>query len=184
MNKDAMKRLTAAILSRQIETGEFEVLSEKRLREAMTTGPEFTNKERALLMLSPVTRDDWKRIRLEVLDEIFDRCEELNLEQELVPLAASGRSDESQINLSGSGFSLTLFRQDNPETPWVILVQLDAKYQNVIYPMTELRLVDSGGLEWMRGRPDSEGEMTGVWEEASIDLLERSTRYTLKLMPV
>jgi hypothetical protein len=50
--------------------------------------------------------------------------------------------------------------------------------------MTELRLVDSGGLEWMRGRSDAEGEMTRAWEDVTIDLLERSSQYTLRLMPV
>ena len=184
MNSRAIRRLTATILSRQMESGRHGTIDEKRLREALTIGPQLTEKENSLLLLSPVARDDWNRIRTLILNDMRDKIAEQGLDTSLVSLAASTDIEDGQVLIPGSDFSVTLYRQDTQGIPWVILVQLGPAYRNTIYPMTCLRLVDEGGLEWMRGYPDAEGEITSAWLDRNLDLHVRARKYSLKLEPV
>ncbi|MCU7805624.1 MAG: hypothetical protein KZQ96_20750 [Candidatus Thiodiazotropha sp. (ex Lucinoma borealis)] len=99
----------------------------------------------------------------------------------LVSLAAS--SLEDKVILKGRSFAVTLYRGLGRDVPWVVLVQLDKNYLDAIEPMTTLRLVDSGGMEWMRGSVDSNGEFTGVWLPSNGDLIKRAQDYSLSLVP-
>ena len=181
MNTESMTRLLAEVLDGQVESGAFGAISETRLREAMTNGPDFTRQERSLLLLSPLVRTDYRRIRNETLKDTRGRIKRHNVEVNLLPLAAT--TEEETVVLKSSGFTVTLYRQEELGFPWVILVQLDSTYRQAINPMTTLRLADAGGLEWLRGRPDPNGELTGAWYDSEVDLLERVRRYSLILEP-
>ena len=182
MNTESMARLLVEVLDGQVESGAFGVIRETRLREAMTSGPDLTQQERSLLLLSPVARSDYRRIRNEVLQDTRDRIKRHNVEMNLLPLAAT--TEEETVVLRSSGFTVTLYSKEELGFPWIILVQLDASYRQAINPMTTLRIADAGGLEWVRGRPDSNGEMTGAWYDTEVDLLERARRFSLVLEPV
>jgi len=182
MNMQGMASLLAEILSSQVEQGQYGVISEARLREALTSGPPLSESEQALLLLSPVTRDDYRRIRQEVNDALHIRLDQLQIERQLYALAAD--SEEDIVVMKGNGFTVTLYRRDDLGIPWVILVQLGQSYLQAINPMTRLRLIDSGGLEWCRGKPDSQGEITAPWSDRETDLLARSKRFSLILEPV
>ena len=182
MNTDSMTRLLAEILDSQIETGAHGEINDIRMREALTTGPDLTKQEQSLLLLSPVARGDFQRMRNKIVSEIRDRVSVYGVETELLPLAAASSGDK--ITLKNTGFSVTLYCKDDLGIPWVILVQLGNNYQQAINPMTTLKLVDTGGLEWMRGKPDAFGEMTGAWYDFETDLLSRARRFSLVLEPV
>lgn len=179
MNSDAMARLLSGILDQQIESGVHSVISEDRLREAITSGPDFTDEEQRLFLVSSMAREDRRRAKRAVLDETLEKLKLQRVEMELLPLAASTVDDT--VVLKGSGFSVTLYRRDEIGVPWIILVQLDRDFRQAINPLTVLRLVDSGGLEWLRGRADNNGELTGAWNDPETDLLERVRRFSLTL---
>ena len=88
--------------------------------------------------------------------------------------------------LTGTGYRVILYRQDNPDTPWLVLVQLEKIYQDILlgFPHTPLRLFDSGGLEWLRGKPNNYGEISATWTDANMDLAQRASQYSLHLEPV
>ena len=152
------------------------------LRQALTTGPPLIDREQRLLLLSPVARADYKQIRNEIVSETHERLDRHGVEMNLIPLAAADESDK--VVLKSSGFRVTLYRQEKFGVPWVILVQLGPAYLQAINPMTSLRLADTGGLEWLRGRPDTNGELTGAWNDPETDLLKRIRRFSLMLEPV
>lgn len=181
-NPNAMANLLTKILDSQIESGRYSSIKESRLRESSTTGPKLTEAEQCLLLLSPLARSDYKRIRGEIRNENLARLDTLRVERQLFPLAAA--SDEDTIVMKNNGFTVTLYRRKDLGIPWIILVQLGSLYLNAIYPMTTLRLVDSGGLEWLRGRPDINGEITAHWVDELTDILARSKRFSLLLEPV
>lgn len=183
MTNQATRKLISAILARQLETGRYGEIRQDRLREALTTGPALSEAERSILLLSPVAREDWNQASKEIADELRERWAALDIELKLVPLAAATESDAPVIALNGDGFSVVLYRQDGEGHSWVILVQLGTQIRNTIDPMTRLRLVDDGGLEWMEGQPDSSGEMTALWQDVKENLADRARRYCLILEP-
>ena len=182
MNTDGMAGLLAEILGSQIESGAYGEMERGRIYEALTTGPGFTEQEKTLLLLSPLAREDFFSVQREISEEIHDKLAQFGVETELLPLAAADR--EEKIVLKNSGFSVTLYRRKDAGVHWVILVQLEMNYKRAIQPRTILRLVDSGGLEWMRGNPDDYGEMSGAWYAGETDLLDRARLFSLILEPV
>jgi|GEM_PF-2674440 len=182
MNFNGMAELLSGILDTQIESGQHGSISEERIRQSRTTGPRLNNAEQRLLLLSPVARSDYRRVCRKIQEELTNRLLDQGVEIELLPLAAA--TDEDKVIMNGNGFNVTLYRRKDLGIPWVILVQLQASYLRVLDPMTILRLVDSGGLEWLRGKPDGNGELTAAWDDPETDILARSRRFSLKLEPV
>ena len=181
VNINGMARLLSELLDSQLESGQYGVITEKRLREALTTGPPLNEQEQSLLLLSPVVREDFRRIRQEIRTKLSKKLEMNNVETEIMPLAAA--SNEDKVVMKGKGFTVTLYRQEGLEVPWIILVQLGDAYMRALNPMSILRLIDSGGLEWLRGRPDECGEITATWNDDQTDLIARSRRFSLRLEP-
>ncbi len=182
MNIDGMAKLLSEVLDSQIESGRHDVIDHDRIRESLTTGPPLSVDEQISLLLSPVIRSDYKQVRDKISKDLKSRLEKNNITLELIPLAAS--SEEDKVIFQGNGFKVILYRKDDLGVPWIILVQLGSNYLKHLNPMTILQLVDSGGLEWLRGKPDSNGEITGVWEDPDTDILARARRFSLILQPV
>ena len=182
MNTNGMATLLTELLAPQVETGKYGVISKERLRASLTTGPPLTEHEQTVLLLSPVTRIDWQHIQQQVTHELLAELKARDIEMNLLPMAAA--TDEETTKFHGNGFNVTLYRQNDIGIPWIVLVQLGDAYLKAIGPMTTLRLVDSGGLEWLRGKPDKNGEITGSWHDQDTDLLARSRRFSLTLEPV
>ena len=182
MNTNGMATLLAELLEPQVETGKYGEISKERLRASLTTGPALTEHEQLLLLLSPVARIDWQHIQQQVKRELQEELKARDIEMNILPLAAA--TDEEKIQFKGNGFNVTLYRQDDIGVPWIILVQLGETYLQAIGPMTTLRLVDSGGLEWLRGKPDKNGEITASWHDPDTDILARSRKFSLTLEPV
>ena len=173
MNMNGVSRLFLEILNSQLESGRYPPLDEKRVRESLTRGPGLTEDEQIILLLSPLARHDYQQVKKKIQEETRLRLYAQGVETELLAMAASSEDGDKMI-LKGNGFTVTLYRQENHDTLYL---------QN-IYPMTPLRLIDSGGLEWLRGRPDANGEITASWNDPETDLLARSKRFSLILEPV
>ncbi len=182
MKTDAMANLLAELLESQVESGKYGELSLERIKEALTTGPGLSQQEQSLLLLSPVARADYKQVKSEVHRELKERLEKHDVELKLLPLAAADKS--KKVVMHSSGFSVTLIDKQDIGIPWIILVQLGSAYKNAISPMTTLRLVDSGGLEWLREKPDNNGEMTAAWNDPETNLVDRARRFSLILEPI
>lgn len=62
-NKNGLAELLSEILDSQIENGRQARIPDERLLQALTTGPGLTDDERRKLLLSPVIRMDYKRVK-------------------------------------------------------------------------------------------------------------------------
>ncbi|HID46896.1 MAG TPA: hypothetical protein EYP34_14240 [Chromatiaceae bacterium] len=179
MKPESMKALFSAMLDQQYVSRETRALSDERMRETLTTGPELTGKEKELLIRSPLARYCYQDMQSAIAEEITDALQQGNISTHILPLAAADHADTHSF--SCTGYKVILYDKKKYGIPWVILLQLDKSFQEAINPLTVLRLVDSGGLEWMRGRPDANGELTASWTHADTDLLERAKQYSLNL---
>ena len=179
MKTQSMKALFAAMLEQQLVEDDTRVLDEARMRESLTTGPELTDEEKSLLVRSPLARYRYQDMQAQVADEVTDTLRRLKIDTHILPLAAADHSDTHTFTCTG--YRVILYDKKKYGVPWMILLQLEKSLQDAINPFTVVRLVDSGGLEWMRGKPDANGELTVSWIHPDTDLLERARRYELNL---
>jgi len=179
MNTQSLENLFTAMLETQVESGTAGTISKDRLEQAITTGPELTPEEKQILLKSPVARYEYLDAKNRVFASMNEQLQTQHIETNVLPLAASDQSDKHTF--SCSGYRVTLYNKKKYGIPWVILLQLDNSFMKIINPMTIIRLVDSGGLEWLRGKPDINGELTASWLDSDTDLLERSKRFSLNV---
>ena len=179
MKTESMKALLAAMLEQQLEEDEIRALDEARMRESLTTGPELNDEEKALLLRSPLARYRYQDMQAEIAEEVTETLRRQKIDTRILPLAAADKSDTHTF--SCTGYRVILYDKKKYGIPWMILLQLEKPLRDAINPFTVVRLVDSGGLEWMRGRPDANGELTVSWIHSDTDLLERARRYELNL---
>jgi len=182
MNKYGVARLLRDILDQQIEDGRSGSIERERVEDAVTTGPGLDAHEKKLLLLSPYARHVYSEVARDQRVDINRRLSAGDVATKAMKLAASRETDK--VEITGCGFTVTLYRAKEVNEPVVLLLRLSDAYRQAINPMTRLRLSDSGGLEWLRGVPDHNGQITGMWSDAKMDLVERSGSYELILEPV
>lgn len=182
MNKYGMARLLRDILDQQIEDGTSGSIERERVEDAVTTGPRLDAGEKAVLLLSPYARHVYFEIAREQRADVNRRLSTRNVDTRAMKLAASHEIDK--VEIPGRGFTVTLYRARDVNEPLVLLLRLSDAYRQAVNPMTRLRLSDSGGLEWLRGVPDHNGQITGMWSDPKMDLVERAASYELILEPV
>ncbi len=173
-------KLLAAVLAAQDEPKAGERFTDARLREALTGGRPLTSDERKLVWFSPDARDHFLRIRRQVRREIREQVREAGLGYMDHRLAASGGA---QQEVSGRGFTVTIFHDDIPGEEWSISVQLDPAYRDLLPPSTVVALKDTGGTIWASGVPDDQGRIGGVWEHAGETPHDRLAAHSLVLEP-
>lgn len=181
INREPFTRLLADILSRQTDDDQGLAVDEQRLRKALTAGPALTIAEKNRLLSSPADRAVYFRIKREITADIELQWYRLGLHAELAVKAAAGSDNEIRYQSANGPFSVTLFKQDTPDMPWLVLIKLDRAMRDTLHPMNIVRLVDSGGLEWTRGRPDTRGELSFGWFDLDITPDRRLLDHTLKL---
>jgi hypothetical protein len=179
-NSDRL-RLLNAILASQSEGVAGAVIAEDRLRQALTDGPPFTREEKRILWLSPDTRALLVMVRREVQAQIADRVKAAGYGQPVRLLAAAGGNDYEKI--SGSGWTLQIFRDDIPGAEWSLSLELDDDYAKLLPLLATVTLRDSGGQTWISGSFDASRRIEGIWPLASETPFDRLKRYALMISP-
>ena len=173
-------KFLAAILALQDESKAGGTLTEDRARQALTVGPPLTIEERRLIWLSPDARDLFLAVRRQVRADMMERVRDAGLGTVTRRLAASG-SDTEEV--SGAGFTVTIFHDDVPGSEWSISVELGEAYRTIVGPETVVVLKDAGGHVWASGVPDSRGCFSGVWERNVETPQQRLQKFDLMLEP-
>lgn len=182
MKHEPAARLLLDLLNAQTEDAGSKPLSLARLHAALTDGPPLTKAEQGVLYRSPLSRDDYLRLKRKRNAELQTRWRQQGLRLRLVAKAAADPdSDRLHYQNAAAGFQVTLFRQDDADMPWMVLLQLDPMVRDTLYPASAVVLSDSGGLEWARGRPDARGELSFGWHHPDTDPRQRLRAYTLTL---
>lgn len=174
-------RLLDAILASQSEGVAGAVIPEDRLRQALTDGPAFTREEKRILWLSPDTRALLLAVNREVQAEVADRVKAAGFGQPVRLLAAAGGNDYEKI--SGSGWTLQIFRDDIPGAEWSLSLELDGDYAKLLPARATVTLKDSGGQTWISGGFDASRRIEGVWPMAEETPFDRLKRYALMISP-
>ena len=163
MNDNERFVLLGAILDSQIEGAASDIITEPRIRQALTDGPRFTDTEKRILWLSPDTRALFLEVRREIRQELSDRVKASGYGEPKRLLAASGGGEEERI--SGDGWSLWIFHDDIPGSEWSLSLHLDQDYMTLLPKSTLIVLRDGGGKTWLSGVPDSSHQIESVWDD-------------------
>ena len=166
-----VQALLAEILEAQLGRAEAENIPQERIVEALTRGPGLTNEEKRLLWLSPEARDTYLAIRRRLSRSLEQRLRDRGIEMETTLLAASG-GETDNFSCEGEGWTVVA-QKDGGE--WIVSLHLKETARQAIPPMTTLQLVDKGGVEWLRGRPDESGDINAVWPHARMSPADRVT---------
>lgn len=178
-----MNQLELAVLSAVLEhqTGEdiVGIITEERLHEALTTGPEFSAEERRLLWFSPDVRETYFTVRESLDREMRDDLVVNGYGHEQRLRTASSSTDVEFIE--GQGYRLSIFRDlIGDQTEWTLSLQLEETFRSRLFARTVVRFYDSGGVTWVKGIPDEMGQIGAVWEHEESPM-ERASKYGLSL---
>lgn len=171
--------LLAAILDGQVERVPAGVIEERRIVEALTTGPGFRPDERRQLWLSPAARNTYFSVKERLRRELEERLSAAHVELRVVPLVAHGGAQA--LTVDGKDFTVVMQDYTQEAGEWVISLRLKSRLREQLYPMTVGRLVDSEGLEWLSGRPGSRGEINSTWRHERISPRDR-LKYALEFV--
>lgn len=179
--EDGRMALLRAVLEQQVEPVAAGHIEEARLEQALTSGPAFTANERQLLWLSPGTRNAYLAVKARVVAEMAERLQESGVHLAAAAMVAGGGADV--LTVEGEGFKVVAQRHDGQPESWVVTLRLTARFRALLSPMTRLRLVDAGGLEWLCGRPNQQGEINAAWPHDDVSPRSRLAEYGLRIEP-
>ena len=182
MNREAMQRLMAAILAEQPESVDAGIaLDEARLRRALSGEEPLSAAEQRLLWTSPAARR-----RLTMLWDSQRAAQYLAWHQagiapQIAYLATADPAVQPITIDTHPHFIIKLFPLDADGKHWTIFLKLsDTAHQTLL---TGVRLVDTGGLQWLAGPVDGDGELSADWTHPEPPL-QRLHRYELRVEPL
>jgi hypothetical protein len=171
------------LLNQQTDTGDGLGLSEARIEQALTVGPGFSRRESQLLWKAPFARDNLRRVRDRLRQETIARWKTSGVNPIAEFKAAADGADEV-IRIRGQGFSLTIFPDADQTMPWILSLQIDAGLRSDMPVGLRFQLKDSGGMVWLKGRPNSRGEINEGWFDTRTSPRERLLAHHLQLTPI
>jgi len=176
MQIESIEKLVSSMLDMQIETGDKTDLT------SFTADPNEPLSTDAItrLIKSPIARYQFIDALNAEHGLATEKLVNQGVELQLVPLAAS-ESDNTVNEFQCSGFSVVMYDNRDKGCPIIILLQLNKVVLDVFIPLSIVRLYDSGGLEWLRGKPNQNGEVSAEWLDVRVDLFSRVKRYNLQI---
>lgn len=182
MNPEALKRLMASILAEQPESADAGMaLDETRLRRALSGEEPLGAAEQRLLLTSPAARR-----RLTTLWDSQRAAQYLawhraGIAPQIAYLAAADPAAQPVTIDTHPHFTLKLFPLDADGKLWTIYFKLsDTAHQTL---RTGVRVVDTGGVQWLAGHVDDDGELSADWTHQEPPL-QRLHRYELRVEPL
>jgi hypothetical protein len=182
MKTEAMKRLLATILAEQPERADADrALDEERLRRALSGAEPLTAAEQRLLWTSPEARRRLYALREAQRAVQYLAWQRLGIAPQLAYLAAAGPAVEPVTIDTHPHFTIKLFPLETDGQHWTIFFKLSETVHQTL--LTGIRLVDSGGLQWLAGHVDEDGELSADWTHPEPPL-QRLHRYALRVEPL
>lgn len=182
MNTEAMKRLLAAILADQEEQADAGMaLDEARLSRALSGADPLNEAEQQLLWTSPAARQ-----RLYALQSAQRAVQYLTWQQQSIEpsityhAAADGAVQPITID-THPHLTIKLFPLDEQGDRWTIFLKLSERVQQSL--VSGIRLVDTGGAQWLVGHVDKDGELSADWMHQESPL-QRLLHYELRIEPL
>ncbi len=163
-SNNSYHRLFSALLHRQREPEHSSFISDKRLREALTTGPGFCEEETRQIWRSPVVRANYQRIKDDILEAIEALFTQHAFNLTLTTQTAFSSSDARQYSSDDGSFTLDIFRLNNGD--WLISLNLSDALLDILqnYPQIHLQLIDDQGHEWLCQQFANLSRLTTRWQ--------------------
>lgn len=177
MNTQSLNTLFSAMLNTQTETGANRVIDPSKLQLLVENG--LTNKDKKHLLRSPIVRYQYADEKNKYREGLLKKIEENKLEMQILPLAASSKSEDTMV-FSCASYRITIYSNKLSDKPWIILVQLKPDFIKIIGKNTAIRLIDTSGFEWAKGKPDNNGELL-VSQKDTINFFQQAKKYSLNL---
>lgn len=169
--------LLAALLSVQIEDGSGDAFDPELALKCLRTGQPLSAAYKALLLRSPVARLKLREaIKRDDL-ELKRQAQTFDVGLMVTPLAAA--SDEQMVTINAIGWKLIIFKENLPHATYSLTLQLDHQLKSIA--PKRVKVVDSGGLLWLNGKPDSRAELTVEWSYTDFTPMERLSNHSLQL---
>jgi hypothetical protein len=182
MNTKTMKRLLAAILAQQPERADAGMaLDETRLRRALSGEEPLTDAEQHLLWTSPAARQRLVALRDAQRAMQYLAWQQAGIESQIFYLAAADTAVQPITIDTHPELTVKLFPLDEQGTRWTVFLKISEAVQDSL--VSGIRLVDTGGVEWLAGHVDSDGELSADWMHQESPL-QRVHRYALRLEPL
>lgn len=179
MNRTELTILAAA-LQAQDGSASADYVSAERIREALMQGPPLSPEEEAVIWGSPDARDLYFTVRRMVRREAEFNLQAAGFGAELRLRAAQGASETESVR--GVGFVLTIFRDRvGEDEEWSLWLQVEAELRNNLPKNMPVCVRDNGGLTWIEGKPDAQGQVTCVWNHQAETPLERLGKFTISI---
>ena len=162
-----MHNVLADILNQQDIPDSDADIDPERIREALTTGPGFDETEARILWASPLVRAEYREIRDEIQAGIRERCQARGLTLRLEPMRAAFAADRRhRLPAPDGSFQVDLLHTGDPDAPWIIQLHLNDRLRELLgdWHRLHLRLLDSGGHEWLCQPYDGETVLLQDWK--------------------
>lgn len=182
MNPEALKHLMAAILAEQSDSADAGMaLDETRLQRALSEEEPLSAAEQHLLWTSPAARRRLTMLWDNQRAAQYLAWQQAGIAPQIAYLAAAAPAVQPITIDTHPHCTLKLFPLDADGKLWTIYLKLsDTAHQTLL---TGVRLVDTGGLQWLAGHVDSDGELSADWAHPEPPL-QRLHRYELRLEPL
>lgn len=159
------------------------MLTDERLRAVIFGRESLTLADRRLLARSAATRDRfaWLRHRERARALAAWRIQEIEPRPLGLLAAADSIPVVGPLRIAGEGYSIALTPVDLEGLEWHIALQV----MPALLAATPcgFQLVDSDGLVWLSGHPDSDGVISGFWTHNE-PLWERAHSTRLQILPM
>lgn len=182
MNPEALQHLMAAILTEQPESIDTTMaLDEERLRRALSGEEPLSATEQRLLWTSPAARRRLTTLRDSQRAAQYLAWQRAGIAPQIVYLAAADPAVQPITIDTHPHFTIKLYPLDTDGQLWTVYLKLsDTVHQTLL---TGVRLVDTGGLQWLAGHVDGDGELSADWPHREPPL-QRLHRYALRVEPL
>lgn len=182
MPTDALQSLLAAILADQPERPETDpLLDEARLVRLLAGTQPLTTAEERVLWTSPAVRRQLAALRAAQRAAQYQAWSQIGFVPQIPYLAAAAASVQPVTIATHPGLIIKLFPEDDDGNKWTIWLKLARFVQDVL--VSGIRLVDTGGVSWLAGQMDHDGELSADWTYTESPL-RRLQRYALRLEPL
>lgn len=172
--------ILAAALEAQDGSASADYVPAERIREALMRGPPLSLEEEAIIWGSPDARDLYFTVRRMVRKEAEFALRAAGFGSKIRLRAAQGTNEIESIN--GAGFVLTVFRDRvGDEEQWSLWLQVEAEFRDNSPKNMSVCVRDEGGLIWIEGRPDAQGQVTSVWSHETETPLERLGKFDISI---
>jgi hypothetical protein len=177
-----MQRLLAAILAQQPERIDAAMaLDEARLRQALSGEEPLSEAEQHLLWTSPAVRQRLTALHDAQRAEQYLAWRRAGIETQMAYLAAADPTVQPITIDTHPHLTVKLFPLDEQGERWTIFLKLsDTMHASLL---SGIRLVDTGGLQWLAGQVDNDGELSADWPHQESPL-QRVHHYALRLEPL